>query len=66
MTTYSQHHPAQASSGIWPVITMIAALVGFGVGSYVEIPDLRFNSLGTSQEHGLPDWHGNVKRSQGY
>lgn len=63
MTVISDQNrvPSAAIHGV--VALLMAAVLGFGVGVNVDWPNTK--SEKTISEHGLPDWHGNVKRSQG-
>jgi|GEM_PF-5387120 len=45
----------------WVAALIVAALLGFGLGTSIELP--QSNSANIISDEAIPDWHGNVKRS---
>lgn len=53
--------PASSEAGTLIVATLIAAFIGYGVGTTTA--DIGFSAPQSAAPTNLPDWHGNVMRS---
>lgn len=63
MATNVKNQNAMLPIPNWVAPTLIAASLGFGLGTQISLPAMKVTP--EIQEYQLPDWHGNVKRSQG-
>lgn len=63
MSTYLESQRAHIPAVPWIGAVLVAGLLGYGLGANTQSPAIEDNPTHMAQE--LPDWHGNVKRSQG-
>lgn len=63
MTTFAERHQDHDTVLPWIAALVITAFLSFGLGTSFELP--QSEPAATSSDQSLPDWHGNVKRSQG-